>query len=392
MTEFEIITNDQGNHTTLSYVTFTETERLIGNAAKNQASMNPQNTVFNTKRLISHSYNDHDIRTDMEHWPFKVIEKNERPYIQVEYKGEKKDFTSVEISSIILIKMKETAESFLNTKVKVLRIINEATAAAIAYSLDKKDDGERNVLIYDLGGSSFDVSLLTIEEGIFEVKSVAKFERKFKKNLSTNARSLQLLRTAYKHAKRNLSSSLRYYIKIDFLFEGINFYFDLTRAKFEKLNQDLFRNTMVPIEKVLRDSKIDKSQIHEIVLVGGSTRIPKIQQMVSEFFDAIAYGAAVQASVLAREISEKTHSFLLLDVTALSLGIETAGSFMKILLSVILDYLSKNLKPFPQILSINDLRIKVFEGEHLQTIDNNFLGKFRLTEIQPAPNDIPQIE
>ncbi|CAI2171686.1 5862_t:CDS:2 [Funneliformis geosporum] len=286
--------------------------------------------------------------------------------------------------------MKETAESFLNTKVKVLRIINEATAAAIAYSLDKKDDGERNVLIYDLGGSSFDVSLLTIEEGIFEVKSVAKFERKFKKNLSTNARSLQLLRTAYKHAKRNLSSSLRYYIKIDFLFEGINFYFDLTRAKFEKLNQDLFRNTMVPIEKVLRDSKIDKSQIHEIVLVGGSTRIPKIQQMVSEFFDA--YGAAVQASVLAREISEKTHSFLLLDVTALSLGIETAGSFMKILLSVILDYLSKNLKPFPQILSINDLRIKVFEGEHLQTIDNNFLGKFRLTEIQPAPNDIPQIE
>ncbi|CAG8606112.1 6731_t:CDS:2 [Funneliformis caledonium] len=428
-------------------------ERLIGDAAKNQASINPQNTVFNAKRLIGRSFNDHEIKTDLEHWPFKVIEKNENPYIQVKFKGERKNFTPIEISSMILIKMKKTAESFLGSKVsnavitspacfndsqrqaikdaceiaglKVLRIINEATAAAIAYGLDKKHDGERNVLIYDLGGGSFDVSLLTIEDGIFEVKAVAgdthlggedfgnllvnhcvqKFQRKYKKDLTTNARSFQRLRIACEQAKRELSFSLQTCIKIDSLFEGIDFYTNLTRAKFEQLNRSLFQNTMEPIEKVLRDSRIDKSQIHEIVLVGGSTRIPKIQKMVSKFFDgkipnnsinpdeAMAYGAAIQAAILSGDTSEKTRDFLLLDVTALSLGFETSGDVMMPLIKRNTTIPTKK----SEIISTNSdnqpgVMIHIYEGEHARIKDNNFLGKFELTGIPTAPRGLPQIE
>jgi len=326
----EIIANDQGNRTTPSYVAFTDTERLIGDAAKNQVAMNPNNTVFDAKRLIGRKFTDPSVQSDMKHWPFKVISKEgDKPYIQVEYKNETKEFAPEEISSMVLIKMRETAEAYLGHKVadavitvpayfndsqrqatkdagaiaglNVKRIINEPTAAAIAYGLDKQASSkvEKNVLIFDLGGGTFDVSLLTIEEGIFEVKATAgdthlggedfdnrmvnhfigEFKRKFKKDLSSNARAVRRLRTACERAKRTLSSSAQASIEIDSLFEGIDFYTSITRARFEELNIDLFRGCLEPVEKVLRDSKLGKSQINEIVLVGGSTRIPKVQQL-----------------------------------------------------------------------------------------------------------------
>ena len=329
----EIIANDQGNRTTPSFVAFTDSERLIGDAAKNQAAMNPANTVFDAKRLIGRKFDDADVQGDLKHFPFKVVNSNDKPVIQVEFKGETKTFTPEEISSMILTKMKDTAESFLGAQVtdavvtvpayfndsqrqatkdagliaglNVKRIINEPTAAAIAYGLDKKTEEEKNVLIFDLGGGTFDVSLLSIEDGIFEVKStagdthlggedfdhrlvnhfIAEFKRKNKKDLSTNQRALRRLRTACERAKRTLSSSAQTSIEIDSLFEGIDLYTSITRARFEELCQDLFRSTLDPVEKVLRDAKVDKSQVDEIVLVGGSTRIPKVQKLVSDFFN-----------------------------------------------------------------------------------------------------------
>ena len=346
------------------------------------------NTVFDAKRLIGRKFNEPEVQADMKHFPFKIIDKGGKPFIQVEFKGETKVFTPEEISSMVLTKMRETAESYLGGTVNnavitvpayfndsqrqatkdsgliaglnVLRIINEPTAAAIAYGLDKKGQGERNVLIFDLGGGTFDVSLLTIEEGIFEVKATAgdthlggedfdnrlvnhfvqEFKRKHKKDLTSNARALRRLRTACERAKRTLSSSAQTSIEIDSLYEGIDFYTSITRARFEELCQDLFRSTMEPVERVLRDSKIDKSSVHEIVLVGGSTRIPKVQKLVSDFFngkepnksinpdEAVAYGAAVQAAILSGDTSSKTQEILLLDVAPLSLGIETAGGVM----------------------------------------------------------------
>ncbi|WVY93913.1 hypothetical protein V8G54_033001 [Vigna mungo] len=448
----DIIHNDQGHNTTPSFVAFTDQERMIGNAAKNQAATNPQNTVFDAKRLIGRKYSDPVVQKDMMLWPFKVVAgANDKPMITLNYKGKEKQFCAEEISSMVLVKMRQIAEDYLETKVKnavvtvpayfndsqrkstidagtiaglnIIRIINEPTAAAIAYGLDRRINcaGERNIFIFDLGGGTFDVSILTIKGKIFQVKATAgnthlggedidnrmvnyfveKIKKEKKVHISGNPRALRRLRSACERAKRTLSHAVSATIEVDGLFNGIDFCSSITRAKFEEINMELFNQCMETIERCLADAKMEKRSMHDVVLVGGSSRIPKVQELLQDFFErkdlcksinpdeAVAYGAAVQAALLSVGI-KNVPDVVLLDVIPLSLGIETKGDIMSVMIPRNTTIPVKRTLPYGIAYdNQSSVEIVVYEGERTRASENNLLGSFSLSGFPKAPRGHP---
>lgn len=445
-----IVADDQGNRFTPSYVAFTNDERLVGDAAKNQAPANPENTIFDAKRFIGRQWNDKQLQADLRHFPFAVVNRDGKPAIQVQVKGDKKLFSPEEVSAMVLGKMKDIAEAYLGKKVthavvtvpayfndaqrqatkdagtiaglNVLRIINEPTAAAIAYGLDKVK-GERNILVYDLGGGTFDVSLLSIDAGVFEVLATAGdthlggedfdnrlidyfsklYKKKSKKDCTKDKKAMGKLKREAEKAKRTLSSQMSVRVEIESFFDGDDFSETLTRAKFEELNMDLFKKTVRPVDKVLKDANLKKEDIQDIVLVGGSTRIPKVQQLLEDYFngkkaskdispdEAVAFGAAVQGGILGDD--NPNLDMVLLDVCPLTLGIETTGGVMSNLIPRNTVIPTKKSQIFSTAADNQPtVLIQVFEGERSMTRDNNLLGKFELAGIPPAPRGVPQIE